>query len=285
MDQAAEQFLGLAFIFANDYTTTPGFNPLPGTHTDARALRSALESLHFKCRVFTNLSASEFALELDRLTSSRAPDCCKYVVFAFCGHGNEQSLFAQDGKELPMGNLVDKFKADQMKNLASRIRLLFIDACRGVRRDEGVMVTVDSRGGKLLPYALLPLGSNMLVAFSTLIGYVSQEVKDGHVSKSMWMPILAEELAKTNDSIHTVLTTVNRKMIEYSTELKRTKPLIFPQSHFVGHTLFVPCNLYHDAQIFGQWMSASEYGTCVCTRGLIACVYISSVVMWSRIMC
>ena len=99
------------------------------------------------------------------------------------------------------------------------------------------------------------------------------------------MPILAEELAKINDSIHTVLTTVNRKMIEYCTELKRTKPLIFPQSHFVGHTLFVPCNLYHDAQIFGQCMSASEYGTCVCTRGLIACVYILSVVMWSRIMC
>lgn len=261
--ETSEQFLGLAYIFANDYKCTSGFSPLPGTHTDARALCSALKSLYFKCRVLTNLSASEFALELDRLASSRAPVCCKYVVFAFCGHGNEQSLFAQDGKELPMGSLVDKFKADQMKNLAGRIRLLFIDACRGVRRDDGVMITVDSRGGEILPYALLPLGANMLVANSTMIGYVSQEVKDGHVSKSIWMPILAEELAKTNNSILEVLTTVNKKMIEYSIELKKMNPLIFPQSHFVGNTLFLPCNLYLDAQIFRQWMSASEYGTCM----------------------
>ena len=263
MDRDAELYLGVALIIANDYSTTRGFDPLPGTRTDAGALRNCLQSLHFKCTVLTNLSAAECARELDSITSSSAPPCCKYVLFAFCGHGNEHALFAQDGKELPMGHLVEKFNADQMKNLAGRVRLLFIDACRGVRRDGGVVVTVESRGGRLLPYTLVPTGANMVVAFSTLPGYVSQEVKDGHVSKSMWMPILAEELARTNDSILGVLTTVNRKMIDYSLELQKTNPYIFPQSHYVGNTLFSPCNIYRDAQIFE--MGASKYWyACLC---------------------
>ena len=258
---AEEQFLGLALVIANDYTTTSGFDPLPGTHTDARALRHALESLQFKVAVKNNISASDCAVEIDRLASSSVPPCCRYVLFAFCGHGNEHALFAQDGKELPMGGLVEKFYEDQM-NLTGKIRLLFIDACRGTRKDSGVVVTVDSRGGKLPWQRLLPVGSNMVVAFSTLPGFVSQEVKDGPVSKSVWMPILAEELANTNDSIHVVLTTVNRKMIDYSNELKKMNPLVFPQSHYVVNTLFSPCNLYHDAQIFSQWLSASECTWC-----------------------
>ena len=163
-----EQFLGLVLVIANDYTTASGFDPLPGTHTDARALRHALESLQFKVAVKNNISASDCAVEIDCLASSSTPPCCRYVLFAFCGHGNEQTLFAQDGKELPMGRLVEKFYIDQM-NLTEKIHLLFIDACRGMRKGSGVVVTVDSRGGKL-PSQSLSIRANMVVTFSTSQG-------------------------------------------------------------------------------------------------------------------
>ena len=137
-------------------------------------------------------------------------------------------------------------------NLTEKIHLLFIDVCRGTRKGSGVVVTVDSRGGKLPSQRLLSIRANMVVTFSTLPGFVLQEVQDGLVSKCVWMPILAEELTKTTDDIHSVLTTVNRKMIDYSNELKKMNPLVFPQSHYIVDTLFSPCNIYHNAQILGS---------------------------------
>ena len=250
-------YLGLALIVANDYHNTKGFHPLPGTHGDAQSLRLALQSLHFQCSVRFNISAADFARELDGFVSSRVPACCKYVVFAFCGHGDEQALFGQDGKGLEVSEFTKKFEADQMPHLAGKVRLLFIDACKGDQKDYGVVVPV-ARGGEVIPHFVVPRGANMLIVYSTRPGYVSQEIKEGKISKSIWMPILAEEITNRKEGIDDVLRAVNRRMVDYSNELRERNSKIFPQSHFVTSTLLTPVNLVMEAEMFQQWLSASE---------------------------
>lgn len=262
-------YLGIALIIANDYRNTKGFHPLYGTHNDAQSLQRSLQSLHFKCSVLFDVRAADFARELDDFVCSRVPACCKYVLFAFCGHGDDRALFAQDGKRLDVEQVTKKFDADQMAHLAGKVRLLLIDACKGDLKDYGVAVQVDlrggevnSRGGEVVPHIMLPRGANVLVACSTLPGYVSQEVKEeGHLSKSVWMPILAEEIARMNASLMDVLVTVNRRMLEYSTLLGEKNPKIFPQIHCITvNTLLTPVNLVKEAEMFQQWLFASEYG-------------------------
>ena len=200
-----------------------------------------------------DISAADFARELDGLASSRVPACCKYVVFAFCGHGDEQAVFGQDGKGLEVSELTKKFEADQMPFLACKVRLLFIDACKGDRKDYGVQVV--SRGGEVIPHFIVPCGANMLVAYSTRPGYVSQEIKEGNTSRGIWMSILVDEITKRKESITEVLGAVNRRMVDYCTELREKNSKIFPQSHYVTSTLLDPVNLVMEAEMFQQWLS------------------------------
>ena len=59
---AAEQFLGIALIVANNYSASNGLDPLPGTCTDALALQSSLESLSTRMADIHELSIEDIRM-------------------------------------------------------------------------------------------------------------------------------------------------------------------------------------------------------------------------------
>ena len=63
---------------------------------------------------------------------------------------------------------------ERLAYLADKVKMLFIDACRGSKRDEGVNII--SRGAEHVPFIRLPEKSNFIVAYSSLLGYKLQEI-------------------------------------------------------------------------------------------------------------
>lgn len=85
---------GLAFLLTNSDSDEDDF--LPGTIHDHDNWMRALTELNIDVRWERNLDKN---LMKDFLaTASGTKVNCKYVIFVFSGHSEEDSLYSQDGK-------------------------------------------------------------------------------------------------------------------------------------------------------------------------------------------
>ena len=168
---------------------------------------------------------------------------CRYVLFAFCGHGEEGILYTSDGKSVEIEGLLDHFNSYYNPNLSGKVRLIFLDACRGDRQDRGLVI---QHGGRI-ERRLVSGRTDILIAYSTLPGYTSQEVLTDRGYQSLWMPVLAEQLFLCNESILNVLVRVNNIMQRKAIEILTNKKCgIHLQVHEVINTLVTPVHLVQD---------------------------------------
>ena len=115
---------GLAFLLTNCDSDEDDF--LPGTIHDHDNWMRALTELNFDVRWERNLDEK---LMKDFLATARGTEfTCKYVIFVFSGHGEEDSLYSQDGEKVSLKE--DIFPNFFNGTMFTAHKLFFLDACR-----------------------------------------------------------------------------------------------------------------------------------------------------------
>ena len=212
---------GLALIISNDYkdvqSTGPGgcnLRYLKGAEADSKKMAASFQFLKFAVHHIHNQPIAALMDTLQAVTRQQYPKSYRRLAIVFSGHGFSEHIYAGKGEKVALQHIFDMFSAAQAPQIGAIAKMFFIDACRGSRRNEGIVVP---RGGGLVKTKLVPQGANTLVAYSTILNYMSYETMEGGI----WMSKLAEEL-KTDNSICDILTHINSELIEMYNHSQRT---------------------------------------------------------------
>lgn len=147
------------------------------------------------------------------------------MLIAILSHGSKDGvIFTADSTFIKVNDLWDSFVGSKCEKLIGKPKLFFVQACRGDRRDSGVIF--DSKRPRLdesFDDAVdslsedntfkIPTMADILVMYSTYEGHVSfRDTKDG----SWFIQTVCKELQENkHDELLTILTGVNRS-IAYS---------------------------------------------------------------------
>ena len=230
---------GLAIIVTNDYSSSQDclvkaktrLPPLPGTLVDGVEMKATFESIGFAVYWGKNVGQERFFKIIHEARSYPSYRKLQYkcVIFVFSGHGDSGDiLYLQDGYSLNITrDFIEPFLPDSAYNLGSLPKLFFIDACRGEKNMDTVLVPGDSvprgkiapaevdestyaRGGKKIDIKSIPAKGGVLVAYSTVSDYRAWERQD---KGGVWLQLLAQEIRSSHCSIDDVLTIVNKKLV------------------------------------------------------------------------
>ena len=215
-------FLGCCLIIANDYETCSSYHSLPGTQEDLKDYAQTFQKLKFKVNPRSNLGKADMmrALESLRSTPEFHPEM-KYVLFVYCGHGEDGVIISQQGEKISVDEVVGLFQPRKdMEKMGEVVKLFFFDACRGERIDHGIQVI--ARGAELAWTERVPRCGNFLVAYATLPRHRAYEIGRERIQfgriGGLWSKFLNEELrndANINLSLHDILTNVNEKIVKF----------------------------------------------------------------------
>ncbi|XP_019854404.1 PREDICTED: uncharacterized protein LOC105313442 isoform X2 [Amphimedon queenslandica] len=221
--EAAPEAVGLAMIITNDYKDNPKYSNLEATESDGASMAAAFTELGYTIVHKHNITGLILASILRRTSNIQYPKSCKRIAFVFAGHGRNESksettlLIMNDGESITIDFIVETLSPRDPGNaIGNKVRMFFIDACRGDGKDEGRLVP---RGGDCIEKQRLSSNAaNYLLCFSTLAGFQSYEVKEtGGGSRGLWLPRIARNLTTCDDSIGDILVKVNE---ELSTEFQ-----------------------------------------------------------------
>lgn len=199
-----------------------------GSEKDVKELKKLFEKLHFKVIIKTNLGREGILKVLDEVACEdhSAHDC--FVLFIM-SHGLEGLFFGSDGETLPYETVFDIFSNSSCRTLRGKPKLFFIQACRGNDRQTGVVndaplspdprslaVTTAGATDKQWKFALkeaIPGYSDMLVAYSTVNGYVSYR---DHRYGSRFVRCLVKVFKEKagHEDVLSMLTMVNKRLIK-----------------------------------------------------------------------
>ena len=220
--------VGLAVIVSNDYGANPDYANLDGTKKDGDAMASSFAISNFAIVRKHNTSLTYLLALLDNVgTRIRYHKSYRVIAFVFAGHGeDENTLITSEGKSIGIEIIVRKLSPSvsnaDTTQLGEMVRLFFIDACRGTKDDLGILITPRgtgtgdhssvARGGKNIQRLRIPSEpTNILIAYSTVSGYRSYEVKG---EGGIWLQCLAKKLVECNRSISDVLIEVRKELMK-----------------------------------------------------------------------
>ena len=223
---------GLAIIISNDYCSSSHLHTLNGAYKDGENMYQAFKHLkfatHWECNV-TDQRLMQLIYDATHYCSYHQLENYKCIAFVFAGHGCAMDhIYMQDEELVSITNIVQSFLPRSAPHIAILPKLFLIDACRGNKVINPVLVPRGSaeipqenaveRGVTEVSKLRLPPEGNYLIAYSTMPEHKSYEqFGEG----SIWITILAEKLCTSHASIEDILTEVNEKMMEkYQTFLK-----------------------------------------------------------------
>jgi hypothetical protein len=221
---------GLVVIVTNDYSSTRDLSELKGTIKDGHALSQAFRLLGFAVCWERNVSGNALCglvAEIRTLKLQQVRGYCG-IIFVFAGHGCEGDyLWMQDGTKLHIiTDIVDPLLPKNAKEIGMIGKAFLIDACRGERSTETVLVprynsipnrSLSSvRGGSLMESLKVCEDGNFIVAYSTLPMHKAYESER---NGGEWLSTLAKLLNKGVSSLPSpdleyLLTEVNKVMSE-----------------------------------------------------------------------
>jgi len=184
---------GRCIIFNNRFEDDD--EPRHGTDKDAESLTTAFTKLCFDVQVFPSLNAEEMKKQLkkeaeDEKNANR--DCFVTVILS---HGDTGVVFGNDHEPVKVQEITDYFNGDNCKSLATKPKLFFIQACRGVKKDKFVKYPkTDSFNQK----PTLNVHADIFVFMATCEGFVAYRSEEGS-----WF---IQELCKTFGSYADTLT-------------------------------------------------------------------------------
>ncbi|XP_076088763.1 caspase-8-like isoform X2 [Mytilus galloprovincialis] len=106
--------------------------PRRGTEFDEERLSQTFTKLKFKTCIYRDLSAEEI---VEKITELAEVDHSKYGACVVCilSHGSETAVFGSYGHSVRINHLTSLLSPRKCKSLSGKPKLLFIQACRGIR--------------------------------------------------------------------------------------------------------------------------------------------------------
>ncbi|XP_031553730.1 caspase-2-like [Actinia tenebrosa] len=136
---------GVAMIVnIKNFTIDPGhpmFGKLEerlGSEKDQENFTLLFEYLGFLVETINRTSGDELLAELHRISTEYDFSTTDCFVLCIMSHGENDSIYASDGKRLPPSLIVSLFWNSRCKSLAGKPKLFFFQGCRGKRKDRGV---------------------------------------------------------------------------------------------------------------------------------------------------
>ena len=207
---------GVALIVTNSYD---GEKQLPGTYQDGAKFWQFLRECNYEVFWYHSVTKNDFTSYCKQLAKFRYPKTCKRLVVVFSGHGNENILEFQDKETVFINEMMKWFRPADAENytLGNMVRMFFIDACRGGKKDFGYPTkhTIARTNDKINLNKKCPNDVDMLVAYSTTSEYISRDTEGGGI----WINNLLEELNKNPyRDIESTLKRVNEIMKSNTTD-------------------------------------------------------------------
>ena len=203
---------GVALIVTNPYS---GSSQLKGTYQDGMKFMKFLSECNYTVFWCHGVTKSDFTSYCkQQLAKFRYPKTCRRLVVVFSGHGDEgDTLECQDGETVSVSEMLKWFKPADAENvtLGNMVRMFFIDACRGRKKDYGYPTKCARAhtNDKITSHIKYPNDVDMLVAHSTTSEYVSTDTKGGGI----WINNLLKELNKNPyRDVESILKGVNKIM-------------------------------------------------------------------------
>ncbi|NXE54474.1 CASP6 protein, partial [Casuarius casuarius] len=212
---------GVALIFNHEHFFWHLMLPeRRGTIADKNNLTHSLTHLGFEVRCFDDLKAEDM---LDKIYDASAEDhsdadCFVCVILS---HGEDDHVFAYDA-QIKIETITSMFRGDRCQSLAGKPKIFIIQACRGDKHDDPVVVRdlVDSAEDESLvsetevdaaSVYTLPAGADFLMCYSVAQGYFSHR---DTLNGSWYIQDLCEALKRHGSSLEftELLTVVNRKV-------------------------------------------------------------------------
>ncbi|NXV33594.1 CASP6 protein, partial [Rissa tridactyla] len=190
-----------------------------GTLADRNNLKRSLTDLGFEVRDFDDLKAEDVLQKISEASKDdhSNADC---FVCVFLSHGENDHVYAYDAK-IKIETITDMFKGDKCQSLVGKPKIFIIQACRGDKHDDPVLVedSIDSRDASIVNETevdaagvyTLPAGADFIMCYSVTQGYFSHRET---VNGSWYIQDLCEALRKHGSSLEftELLTVVNRKV-------------------------------------------------------------------------
>lgn len=209
---------GLAIIVTCDYTDdhkqvkVKKLKKLKGTKKDGEKMKETLENLNFHILLLQNEGATSECIKREmknvgdffHQNTFEAP-MKKVIIFVFSGHGSDRNtIIAQDGMSLCLKEDIIPYIANE--DTLKTPKLLFIDACRGVKE-----MVWDTKGAGEQEAGLK---TNYRVDYATIEGYVSYV---DNVEGSRWLLQVAQKIKEeVNMSLQDIMAEVNKTVWEES---------------------------------------------------------------------
>ncbi|NXN33348.1 CASP6 protein, partial [Nycticryphes semicollaris] len=196
-----------------------------GTLADRNNLKRSLTDLGFEVRDFDDLKAEDVLQQINEVSADdhSNADC---FVCVFLSHGEDGQVYAFDN-QINIETITDMFTGDKCKSLAGKPKIFIIQACRGAKHDNPVIVqdSIDATDESIVNetevdaagVCTLPAAADFIMCYSVAQGYYSHRET---VNGSWYIQDLCEALRKHGSSLEftELLTVVNRKVAHRSVD-------------------------------------------------------------------
>ena len=185
---------GIALIINNKlFVDNPEHGRQPprhGSEEDVRQVKEMFSALGFEVHISENRTKREMLNEVDFFAYEKDHSDYDCFVLWLMSHGRSGEVFGSDGFPLPIQAIKDMLSNASCATLRGKPKLLFVQACRGDKEDEGVNVVTNACGSPSVqmpfPCPDSPIDptkspsseriagqTDFLTAYSTVEGYVS----------------------------------------------------------------------------------------------------------------
>lgn len=235
-----------------------------GSDLDADRLKELFTKLQYNIKMCRNQTAKQLKDTLCQFAKMNDHKAADSTVVCLLSHGLEGQIYGVDGVLVSIPDLLALFNGYMATDLIGKPKLFFIQACRGSDFDHGADVTdgahsetageyrVTHTTAELLTSAFpsdkaekfvepetLPAEADMLVAYSTVPGYVSWS----HLQKGSWFVQALFDVfsahAHTEDVV-SMLIRVNGKVAREFESFNRKKQIPAPVVMLTKKVFFFP---------------------------------------------
>lgn len=238
-----------------------------GSDLDAQKLEDLFTQLQYKVKMVRNQTSKQLKETLLHFAKSDDHRAADSMVICLLSHGLEGQIYGVDGVLVSIPDLLVLFNGNRAKDLVGKPKLFFIQACRGsdfdhgadmtdgahIRRDSLVKLTTEQLlsaafptdevetfvGPEILPAETLPAEADMLVAYSTVPGYVSWS----NLQKGSWFVQAIVDVFNAyahEEDVVSMLVRVNGKVAREFETLNRKKQIPAPVIMLTKKVFFFP---------------------------------------------
>ncbi|ESO89051.1 hypothetical protein LOTGIDRAFT_73381, partial [Lottia gigantea] len=179
---------GCCVIINNDKFTD--MYDRPGSSCDVKNMETEFRNLGFDVKIYNNLTASYIDKKLRKVSMKYDHEKADCFVCIILSHGEEHFdlkrerndvIFGSDGHHISIAEIMERFSDPYCHGLLGKPRLFFIQACRGVKTEQGVDITIKSIKKVEVPvHPQKPIDRKKLIySFSCILGYYAFRRESG----------------------------------------------------------------------------------------------------------